>query len=483
MKAKSLLVIVFIFLVAFSNASKSGHDIRIKIEGAEDSLLMLASYFGSKTVIIDTTFLDKKGYYRFAGDEDLDRGIYIIASEKKSKYFEFIVNDEQKITFETNKENIVEDMSIKGSTENRLFFDYLVYNTKKYKEMEALQEDLSRVKGDEDSTKLVKEEMQTINDEVEEYKLKFIEEHPTTFMASFFKAMQEVEIPDPPILENGKEDSTFAFRYYKAHYWDNIDVADDRLLRTPLFHSKLDRYISKVLIQDTDSITKEIDALIEKASSNEVMFKYLVQYITYEYETSTVMGFDAVFVHMAETYYMTDRAYWVNPTVKENIEKRAKKLKPILIGKPAPNLIMLDTSMKAVSMHHIKANYTILLFWDTHCGHCKTETPKMVKFYNENKDKYGLAVYAICSDTSMSDMKAYIKQKKMNWINVNGPRAYTEDYHELYDIYSTPVIYLLDENKKIIAKRLTTEQLSDFIRRYEKMMAEKGEEEEVGSRQ
>ncbi len=466
---RKICFIILLIIPFTSYAGKTGYNIRIKIDGAPDSLLLLASYFGAQTVIIDTAFLDSKGYFDFSGKEDLDRGIYIVAGERKSKYFEFIVNDEQNISFETSMDDMIVDMKIKGSAENQQFFEYLLFNTKKYQEMESLQKSLARLKDNKDSTKIVNDKMMIINEAVSDYKLNFIKDYPNTFIAVFFKAMQDVEIPDAPILENGHEDSTFAYRYYKSHYWDNIDVTDDRLLRTPLFHSKLDKYLKKVLIQNPDSMSKDIDILIEKSASNEIMFKYLIQYITYEYETSTIMGFDAVFVHMAETYYMNDRAYWVNPTVKENIEKRAKKLKPIMIGQIAPNLVMLDTNMKPVSMHHIDKKYTILLFWDTDCGHCKTETPKLVKYYNENKERLNLEVFAVCSDTSMADMKKYINEKGMNWINVNGPRAYTKDYHELYDIYSTPVIYILDENKKIIAKRLLTDQLRDFIEKYDKM--------------
>ncbi len=65
-------------------------------------------------------------------------------------------------------------------------------------------------------------------------------------------------------------------------------------------------------------------------------------------------------------------------------------------------------------------------------------------------------------------MKEYIAKRDMNFINVNGPRAYTNDYHDLYNIFSTPVLIVLDKNKKIIAKRLLTEQLADFIENHKK---------------
>jgi len=180
-----------------------------------------------------------------------------------------------------------------------------------------------------------------------------------------------------------------------------------------------------------------------------------------------VMGFDAIFVHMVETYYMTNQAYWINPTVLENLSKKAMKLKRILIGKTAPNMIMLDTNMRPVSMYAIDAKYTILYFWDPDCGHCKTESPKLKKFYDDFKQKFNLEVFGVCSDTSMAEMKQYILKNNLNWINVNGPRCLTPNYHDEYDVSSTPVLFLLDDKKTILAKRLTTDQLEKFIERLE----------------
>jgi peroxiredoxin len=150
------------------------------------------------------------------------------------------------------------------------------------------------------------------------------------------------------------------------------------------------------------------------------------------------------------------------------MDKRVKEIEPILIGKPAPNMVMQDTSLILQSLNDVKAKYTIILFWDPDCGHCQKEVPKVVKFYNEKKSLFNLEVFAVCSDTNMVKMKKFIKKEKLSWINVNGPRSLTKNFHELYDINSTPVIFVLNENKEIIAKKLDEEQLGDFLTNYER---------------
>lgn len=61
----------------------------------------------------------------------------------------------------------------------------------------------------------------------------------------------------------------------------------------------------------------------------------------------------------------------------------------------------------------------------------------------------------------------YIKEKELNWINV-ADLDLKSNFRAYYDIYSTPVIYVLDRNKKIIAKRIDVENLGDFLTNYSK---------------
>jgi thiol-disulfide isomerase/thioredoxin len=138
----------------------------------------------------------------------------------------------------------------------------------------------------------------------------------------------------------------------------------------------------------------------------------------------------------------------------------------LLIGEKAPNMIMLDTNNQLVSMHNVNADYLILLFWDPDCGLCEQEIPKLKEFYDNNKEKYNLEIFSVCSDTSLTKWKKTIKKRGMSWINVNGPRTLTGDYHDQYDISTTPVLYILNRKKEIIAKQLRTDQISRFLKIY-----------------
>jgi thiol-disulfide isomerase/thioredoxin len=215
--------------------------------------------------------------------------------------------------------------------------------------------------------------------------------------------------------------------------------------------------------QTPDSIMASADTIIEKSRADKEVFKYCVATLANEYETSKIMGFDAVFVHIAEKYYLTKDAYWADSTLKAKIHERVEKIRPNILNTPAHDLVMPDTSFKMHRLYDIKAKYTVVVFWDPTCSHCKIEIPKLHAYYDSVKAKgESLEIFSIGIESDIELWKNYIKEKHLDWINVSDLYNNTH-FRDYYDIYSTPVIYLLDEQKRIIAKRLDTEKLQDFI--------------------
>ena len=476
------LVIISLVLFIFSSgifaqkSKKSGYEINVSIHGISDSMLYIANYYGANQYLKDSAKVikNKPGSYTFKGSEPLLGGIYIIATQKKAKLLEIIVDKNQKFTITSDTTDLLNNLTFINSPENEIFYSYIRPSAKFQQEMARLQKQLKEAKAakNEEGIKTVELQIKEKNKENDTFTKDFIAKNPTSLMSKVLKVNEQIEIPELPVKENGNSDSTWGWTYYKTHYWDNVDLTDDRLLRTPVFTGKLSTYFTGVLVQDNDSLIKEIDLLIEKVRPNKEMFKYVIWWITNHYETSKVMGQDEVFVHMAEKYYGGYQCDWVNQTVVDNMVKRADQLKMTLIGAKAPELIMPDTNNVFISNYSPRTKYTIMWYWDPDCGHCKIETPKLRDFYNAQKDSLSLEVFAISTDTDLARWKKYIIDNKLTWLNVGGNTA-NLDFRKAYDIYSTPVMFILDENKKIIAKRLSTDDLPDFFKQYKRMMEHK----------
>ena len=455
--------------LSFAGNPDNGYTVKIIPKGLkEGSMCLLANYYGDKQYIKDSAKVNAKGEVVFTGKEKWPQGIYLFVPPSK-RYFDFVMDEGQNFTLEADTTDFIKTMKVKGSEENKFFYEYQNFMAGKQKQIEPLRDKLKTVKDNKDSIKLLQDKIAAIDKEVKENKLNFIKSHPQTFVAKLFKAMEEPEIPEAPILANGKKDTTFAYYYYKTHFFDNVDFSDDRLLRTPIFHAKIKQYMEKLTPQMPDSINIATDYLVNKSRANAEVFKYIVYWLTYNYESSQIMGMDAVFVHMVEKYYVTKQATWVDSTQLYKITNRAYTLNPLLLGKKAPPITMQDSTGKSISLYDIKAKYTVVIFWDHGCGHCKKEIPKLSELYKNKLKAKGVEVYAIETEDKPDDWKKFIIENKLNWVNVHESDEYKRAVtKKIYDIYSTPVLYLLDENKIIKAKRIDSDQLGNFIDLLEK---------------
>ena len=463
-RAIDVLLLLLIFCLTPNLFAQKTSKIKIKIKGTQDTVLYLAHYYGDKTYLDDTAYISKKGEFVFKGDSLLPEGMYIVAGQQNNRYFEFIMDQQQDFSILTDMDDIPGKLTFKGSEINNLFYDYIRVNTKNHMEMKRLSNQKKKLTENTDSINILNKQIAQLNSELENYKKDFITEHPESFISVMFKAMMEPKADNILKIENDREDSIYAYNYYKQHYWDNFDVCDARLLRTPLFYNKLEKYFTKVLYQTPDTIIKEADIFIEMTRPEKETFKYTIWYLTFKFETSNVMGFDEIFVHMTDTYYTSGEAFWADSSVVKSITKHANALRPVLIGNQGPNLILLDTNNSFTSLYAIEADYTIILFYEPDCGHCKREITALKTW--EQESEIDFKVFAVCTDTSLVAWKKFIREKEMHWINVNGTRSVTPDYHGLYNIQMTPSIFLMDEKKKIIAKRLKTEQLRPFLENY-----------------
>jgi thiol-disulfide isomerase/thioredoxin len=297
-----------------------------------------------------------------------------------------------------------------------------------------------------------------------------IKENEGNFLATLVKGMLPIDIPDFPVpIGFANPDSVRWVRNYnynKDHFFDNIDLNDERLLRTPLLYARLDAFFSSVLIQAPDTINKEIDKLIKKCSGNHKVFQFISVYLFNHFRESEIMGQDAVMVKIADDIYLSGKADWVSKEFKDDLRKQVDLMRPNLIGKKAENLVMDSYNGIFVSLYDVEKDFTILYFWEPNCGHCQEATPKLKVYYDKPKD-YSLEVFAVCTTSDKAKWTKYIEDNKLTWINGWDPKRSSHfDYY--YNIQSTPTVYILDKNKKIIAKKLGVEEIGPFIDNYRK---------------
>jgi thiol-disulfide isomerase/thioredoxin len=470
MKIKNTVFIIITTLIALNvyAGGETGYKYKFKIKGAEDTTIFLANYFGSKLYYTDTATSDKKGYFEFTGSKKLDQGKYAVVVPGP-KYFEIFLADNEEIEMETDTSDFVKYMKVIKSENNKIFYDYIQYISNKKEEVTVLNKELIDFGADSVKSKATSTALVNINKEVEAYQQSILKNHADKFVTKDLKMSIDVAVPPAPEnIVGDKNTKDYQYYWYKNHYWDNVDLKDTRIVRTPIFHKKLDTYFNKLLIQLPDTINEASDKLIEQVKYSDELFKYVVHFVTYNFETSKIMGMDAVFVHMAEKYYMTKQVTWLDSTKLANVAERCMEIKPTLIGNKAPYLRLLDYQDKNwVNLYDLKSDITIMYFWDQDCGHCKKETPKLKEIYEKYKaEGKKIEVYAVGVSGERDKWKTYVEEQGfIDWINVSDTPEQRSPFRTLYDTQTTPRVFILDKDKKIVAKQIGVEQIEEFITR------------------
>lgn len=466
MKTALLTLLLFFSLHGYA---QSGYNIRFKVDGLKDTTAYLGYYYGESTFVKDTARVSSIGEFTFEGKQKLPQGVYFLVLNK-TRIFEFVVGHTQNFGLHTNTTDYVKNMKVTGDVDNKLFFENMAFNMERHKEAEPFIKVLQDSTLSDDEKKHARENFAKVNEKVMAYQDKIIQEHPATLTARIFKANKPIQIPEPPKNADGSIDSTFQLRWYREHFFDNFDLADDALIRMPrpIYQEKVNEYLDKLYAPQADTLKKAISKVIEKAKKNQETYKYAVWVSVLKFQNPEIMGLDEVFVHLNDMYFASgEMNFWANDQMKKNLKEHADRLRKSLIGQKGANLIMQDANLKRRALYDIKNKYTVLYIFDPDCGSCKKETPKLVDFYN--KRKFDVEVYAVSADTSMAKMRDYIKEMNMKWITVNGPRTYVGPYQDLYDANTTPTLYVLDNQKKIIGKKIPAEKLEEFLSQHERI--------------
>jgi peroxiredoxin len=457
---KGFLLLLLGMIVVGLNAQKiPAYDFTFKVKGLnEGDTCMLAYYLGTKQYIKDTMLVPKGGIVNFKGKE-LEGGIFLFVTPGM-KYFEFLAV-EPKVSLETDLSNMVSMMKVKTSEENAIFFDYLKFIETRQKQAADLRKE-KETATDAARKEAIEKELVKIDSDVKTYRDKIIADHKGKFVAKLLYASQEPEIAKVPEGMTPEQGKNFQFRKYKSEYLQFVDFSDDRMLRTPIIQNKMKEYLNRLTVQHPDSIILSIEDIMVRAQANPDVFKFCVITITNMWANSKQMCFDKIYVHMAGSYYVSGRATWVDSTQLSKIKDRYYKMLYNTCDRKAVNLIMQDTDNATQSLYNVDAKYTVLVFWAWDCGHCKKEMPLLVEFLKEYK-QYGVKIFSISTKEEVDKWKEFIKEKGMeDFINVADPQNKT-NFRVFYDIYSTPVIYLLDKDKKIMAKRLDIFNLKKYL--------------------
>lgn len=447
-------------LLAAATTAQAQHSIGVTIDNCRECEIYLAHYHGDKTFVDDTLRLDDKGRGVFAGPDKLKEGLYLVVLPERN-YFEIIVDDQQDFSVATVSRSdireMIESMTVRGSASNALFREYQIYmhkaTAKAHKlKVEAADKSLSERRRAEAARQLSKESEKILTRQAE-----IRRQHPNTLLAKIIASGDDPKMPDT-------RDSVARYNFFKDHFFDCVDFGDPRLLYTPLYANRLARFYDHVVSPAADSVVNATQRLLEAMGDSSAYFQFTLQYAFNKFAQSKIMGHDKVTVRLADRYYLSGRAPWADSAFLDRLRLRVEKMRPNVLGASAPRLDKAQTPEgHFYPLHDTRARYLAVVFWEPSCGHCKKEIPQLLRLYDEYKDR-GFGVYAFYTQHDTDEWRKFIDDYGMGeWVNVYDPFNFTQ-FRDLYDVYSTPTLYLLDSEHRIVAKRVTLESVEEYLK-------------------
>lgn len=508
--------LIFIAILTFAEVFAQKHEIKIQFKNLSNDTVILGHYFAARLIPDDTVVTNKKGRATFKG-EKYPGGMYFMFFSNRDR-FDFLLDNDQKFSISGDTANLLESIKYKGCSENIVFVNYQKFLSKSGEKTKKLRDDRKKFAANKQKVKSIDSKLKKLGKEMNKYFEKTVNDNPNIFFTKFLKATKDPEVPETI------KDRKAKYYYYKNHYFQNFDVSDPRLLRTPIFESKIEKYLNKVVIQHPDTLIKECDKLIEKSRTNKELFRFMLVKLFNTYGSSQLMTAENVYVHLAEKYYLKE-ADWSKSEFIDKLKGKVTKLKNCMIGSIAKNIFYrelpadstyikqkisemkefknkgLQIEKKEISedikynekvkvltdfysktgtkgdLYSVKSKYKILWFWTPSCSHCRKETPIFYKEYEEKKLKEkGVEIISVFLNDDINPwekftkylkqwMEFVLKHKMYEWTNTFNPFG---SFRNDYAIESSPVLYLLDEDNKILAKKIGYEQAFKIIEEEEK---------------
>ena len=462
-KLTLLTLLALVLALPAQARKKPNYEITLKINKGVDTLLMLGHYYGRGNQVLDTAYRDKKGRFVFSSTTDtLPEGLFFFANAQ-GKYVDFVVYHEKPFfQFETQQKDWTTYMEVKGSKQNQFFFDF-------YRDEGVISTELDRQRMLMDSADYAPYYRQQIR-KLDSIKFAYTEKGPNMFLSKMMLATKDT--PPPLVDERGDTMTDLQRRdYFLAHYFDNMPLEDNAILNTPraVFYDRVMGYFDNVLrYAPPQTIIQYMDPMLDRSKKAPNVFQYLLVSFTQKYLQSKVMVYDEIYVHLVQKYYASEDNWWTSPSSIDKESQRAAKWERLLVGREAPELILYDTLHVPHSLHAMPYKWKLLIFWSPNCGHCQHIIPEIYRVFEKYQQQYNLCAFTILSDPddkTRKEWKEFMAKHGMNspnWLSLDGGEA-NVDWHDVYDIQSTPQIYLIDENNIIQAKKLGEASIENIL--------------------
>ncbi|MBO7490915.1 MAG: thioredoxin fold domain-containing protein [Bacteroidales bacterium] len=262
-----------------------------------------------------------------------------------------------------------------------------------------------------------------------------------------------------------------------SHYKQTVDISFfSRWLRYYDMHRAYSLHVSPYLFRTIAEYLSDYDVTLEeKWAVVDTVLSHcdcatldpLIEFIFTTIEDQRDPYYDPLLVHLYDDYGHD----WIREDRARLVWRKMDRARKIIPGAKIPELVSHDIEGKAHSTKDITTRYTVLWFWDPDCDHCQVMTPQLHEMYQRMDTIADFEVFAVEVNEDFDRWKAFSDEHQLwDWINLSTSMGEANlDFIEYFDIMTTPVIFLIDnQTSAIIARQITLEELETFLKQHPK---------------
>ncbi len=439
----------------FLGMAQSTFTLQGQLDSLPNQTVYLLTFYGEKNSLLDSALTDGNGTFSIELPVTLAPGLLRV-SWGQEKFVDLVYNREN-IRFHTDANQPADNLEITESVENRIYFDFMMADRINQTKLELLQPVVDYFP-EQDSFYF---NAVANYERIQRKQAILLDSLKRMFPDSY--TVKILSLYSSPFLPASLSPN-IRLEYLKQHYFDLVDFNDTDLLRSNVWANKAisylalysnNRFTQKQL--ETEFI-KAVTVMLSAAGDNPELFKFLLDYLVSGFDK---YHFEDVITYMAENFQ--DPFACEDQEKKSALQKKLETFKKIAIGQSAPDFEVPDTSDQPVKLSEIDSEYTLLMFWSSECGHCTQMMPKAKALYEaQNPKRY--EILAVSIDTRREDWMQIVNDQKLTWINASELKGFDGKSADLYNIYATPTMFLLDRNKQIVAKPISYRELEVALR-------------------
>ncbi len=465
---KNGLLVLFVFVISQTAQAQTPAraTLSFQIEGLTAPMVTLGYYYAGKAYRADSVKIDlATGRFSFQ-KEGLKPGLYFLTAGG-SRLFDFV------LASAADSFTVRGSMSGPGawvaenSEENSAYFAFEAERKNLEEKIKAREQMLDMVRratnDDQEALKPIQKDLMALYRSGDSLAIAFTKKYPSTLYAQMLLSVRPPEPPQKlsPMLKD-KPNPAFR-RWPREHYFDHTDFGDERLLYNNFWHSFFDGFFAQHVFPQPDSLIRAIDEVLGKMPRNGAFYRFSVLRLTQFFEQNEAPGADRVFVHMVDKYQQKDDTPWLDLATLERLAYKAEVHRPNLTGSLAVNFELQDETGKNHALYGLEAPVTMLVFYSPLCEHCKEMMPKIYQTYLDYTPK-GLKAIALNTDKQHVYWKKFVVQQGWQWLDLASPKG-LENLEKQFAAVNLPVIYLLDKDKRIVAKRIQPDKLGEALSR------------------